>query len=350
MSITGTRQAAELFRLVLMALLCTIVQASADAQTRVAYRELTDASGVVPLPLDAANPTGRIEPPRADFYQLQLVSLSPPTDQSATLTMEDAQDQWLLGKWTAAQLGSGAVVLTDPLASSNGVVLRISGNLGTWRLGVKVLAPKLSLPKTTQQSVAPMSFYDQLPPEEQKFAASVAKLKIGQVGAACTGFLVADDLLLTAFHCLEDSDEFRRTRNAAKPDDIACSDIKAQFDYYATGDTRRKALPTCLHVVAYGNYPHDGYTKDDGDFALLRFDPAQLKAGGVLRTHLKLSSATSFSTSLVTVIQHPFGFPLEASFVPRGRRTSLRCWPPTGARPTMPLRAHRSSTSLPASS
>jgi len=181
------------------------------------------------------------------------------------------------------------------------------------------MIPKLSMNTVTPAAVGPdLTLYDGLPPAPpsklQGYSRSVAKLHIGAEAATCTGFLIQDDLVLTAFHCMEYSSAFNRSRNSATP---ACDDVVAQFDFTAVDKTGPSHYPVCQSVLAYGNYPHGDVALDNGDFALLKFNQSDLgMTNGYSSPRPSLLPAPRPMTenTLVTLIQHPLGFPVQFSF------------------------------------
>jgi hypothetical protein len=73
----------------------------------------------------------------------------------------------------------------------------------------------------------------------------------------CTGTLIADDLVLTAHHCVAARDEHDRTLHSdQEPDDIT---IELGGDYLPWGDVKVRAVVS----------PDCGYTSGEGDIAIL---------------------------------------------------------------------------------
>lgn len=117
------------------------------------------------------------------------------------------------------------------------------------------------------------------------------------MGPECTGFLVGDDLLVTAGHCMREVTD--------------CSDFYWVFDYSLKrlGDTSytsvaRDRVYQCSKVVAHKISLFDGI-----DYTIVRLDR---KVTG--RTPLSLDFSSDLKVGLpVTVIGHPSGIPLKVT-------------------------------------
>lgn len=76
-------------------------------------------------------------------------------------------------------------------------------------------------------------------------------------GVSCSGILIADDLVLTAHHCVSERDEAGR----ARPADRAPADLSVELggDYLPWGEVGVRAIVT----------PDCGYASGEGDIAIL---------------------------------------------------------------------------------
>jgi hypothetical protein len=94
-----------------------------------------------------------------------------------------------------------------------------------------------------------------LPPLELAKADDAIVRLVGEV--TCSGTLVAEDLVLTAHHCVATRDEQGRTlRRDVDPEDIS---IELGGDYLPWGEVKVRAIVS----------PDCGYTAGDGDIAVL---------------------------------------------------------------------------------
>ncbi len=96
-----------------------------------------------------------------------------------------------------------------------------------------------------------------LPPFEYVSNDDAVVRIVAKGNVTCSGTLIADDLVLTAHHCVSARDEKGRVQSR----DVAPSDIQIELggDYLAWGEARVRA------VVA----PQCGYFSGDGDIAIL---------------------------------------------------------------------------------
>lgn len=126
------------------------------------------------------------------------------------------------------------------------------------------------------------------------------------VSYACTGFLVGDDLLVTAGHCGVNTGEVRNSS------ENYCEAYTWMFDYRANTDV--SAIPNenifkCKEIIYAVQQEVDGHSQD---FTLLRLDR---KVSG--RTPLKIASLEAKKGDGVNMIGHPMGLPLK--YTPNGR-------------------------------
>lgn len=123
------------------------------------------------------------------------------------------------------------------------------------------------------------------------------------VSYACTGFLVDDDLLVTAGHCATNTGEVRNSS------DNYCEAYTWLFDYRANSDVNK--IPSadiykCKEIIYAVQEEVDGHSYD---FALVRLER---KVKG--RTPLKISDRPARMGSKVSMLGHPMGLPLKYTF------------------------------------
>ena len=120
------------------------------------------------------------------------------------------------------------------------------------------------------------------------------------VSYACTGFLVGEDLLVTAGHCGVNVGEIRNSSIDY------CEAYTWLFDYTAQSNPNRipkKNIYTCKEIIYAVQQEEDGFSHD---FALIRLDR---KAEG--RAPLKMASRRSGVDDEVYMIGHPMGLPMK---------------------------------------
>ncbi len=120
------------------------------------------------------------------------------------------------------------------------------------------------------------------------------------VSYACTGFLIGEDLLVTAGHCGTNTGEVRNSS------ENYCEAYTWMFDYRA--DTDPTSVPNsdiykCKEIIYAVQQEIDG---NSHDFALVRLDR---KVEG--RTPLKIAKKEAKLGDAVTMIGHPMGLPLK---------------------------------------
>src|SRR5262249_9713247 len=128
-------------------------------------------------------------------------------------------------------------------------------------------------------------------------------------GGPCTGFLIAPDLVITNFHCINLSDDFKRTRgsqdgcsgstNGSKRP--ACQDVEGRFDY--DGPSARGVTPPCLGVVR---------ACEKHDFAVVRIDPSRVGSGGTARAPVHIAWDAQPPSTDAVVVGHPLGVGMSA--------------------------------------
>lgn len=136
---------------------------------------------------------------------------------------------------------------------------------------------------------------------EEKFCPSVRFVKQKSLAYACTGFLVAPDLIMTAGHCMVNTGESRNET------DLYCKAYSWLFDFDETLDTENVSASnhyTCKRVV----YAVKDEKAPFRDYALV-----QLNRPVRGRTPLKLSTAAVTASDTFSMIGHPFGLPSKLS-------------------------------------
>ncbi|MES2526705.1 MAG: serine protease [Bdellovibrionota bacterium] len=116
---------------------------------------------------------------------------------------------------------------------------------------------------------------------------------------ACTGFLIAPDLLVTAGHCMVNTGE---TRNETK---LHCEVFSWLFDYNETLNTENVSADnhyTCKEII----YAVKDEKAPFRDYALVRLS-RPVKG----RTPLKINSEMVKKNEIFSMIGHPFGQPAK---------------------------------------
>lgn len=134
---------------------------------------------------------------------------------------------------------------------------------------------------------------------DQKFAKDLS------LSYACTGFLVAPDLLVTAGHCVSNHSEIQNETQGY------CEVFDWMFDYQATPTSMppTKGLSTdklyhCKKII----YAVQDETAPFRDFALIQLDRPVLD-----RVPLTLSNTAVAEGDAVTMLGYPLGTPLKLS-------------------------------------
>ncbi|MCF8057696.1 MAG: S1 family peptidase [Bacteriovoracaceae bacterium] len=135
---------------------------------------------------------------------------------------------------------------------------------------------------------------------------------------SCTGFLISEDLMLTAGHCMVN---VGNARNEVTP---MCSDFNWLFDYFLKDSAHdilkelpKENLSQCLEVL-FAEFT--GNDEKRMDFALIR-----LKNKYPNRHHFKVSKQEIFKSMPVHVMGFPSGLPLKyagSAFVQNNREGS----------------------------
>ena len=117
---------------------------------------------------------------------------------------------------------------------------------------------------------------------------------------ACTGFLVGEDLLVTAGHCSVNHSEIRNeTENY-------CDAYTWLFDFTAQTNVKRIAkrnIYNCKEIIYAIELEVDGFSHD---FALIRLDRKVIG-----RKPLKIATSKISMNDSVTMIGHPMGMPMK---------------------------------------
>lgn len=123
------------------------------------------------------------------------------------------------------------------------------------------------------------------------------------VSYACTGFLVGEDLLVTAGHCGTNTGEMRNSS------ENYCEAYTWLFDYRADSDVTQVSdlnIYKCKEIIYAVQQEVDGHSHD---FALVRLDR---KVEG--RSPLKFAQRAVRRGERVTMLGHPMGLPLKYTF------------------------------------
>ena len=107
--------------------------------------------------------------------------------------------------------------------------------------------------------------------------------------SACTGFLVAPDILATAGHCFQSAED--------------CASKKIVFDVDSKNQSKNGYIVLSKNVYKCKEFITSTLS-DEQDFALVRLDRSSR------RTPLKLSKNVISSSSSIFMIGHPLGLPL----------------------------------------
>lgn len=123
---------------------------------------------------------------------------------------------------------------------------------------------------------------------------SVARLLLIQDGlpAWCTGFMIADNVLMTNHHCVKSQTE--------------CEDLKVQFNYYVT-EAGNKAEISQFNCIGF----NPQHASEQFDYALVRLAGSPGVTFGIVDFNHETYDVTSnlLKGSDVIVIQHPAGKP-----------------------------------------
>lgn len=111
----------------------------------------------------------------------------------------------------------------------------------------------------------------------------------------CTGFLVADDILVTAGHCL--------------PEKNSCNDFSVLFDFTEerTHHSKKLRVPSknIFHCVEVLYFLDDKEIDPDQDIAIIRLDrPTK-------RPSLALAPKKLKDNSILSLVGHPLGIPMK---------------------------------------
>jgi hypothetical protein len=127
---------------------------------------------------------------------------------------------------------------------------------------------------------------------------SVAKLTFGD-GATCTGFLAAENLLMTNAHCVEHSTDSYQTLNSPRE---LCRDVTIRFDFFTEHGEDAAPRVACLEVLR---------TASKIDLVFLKIDPKEAKREGNARATLRIFSGEVNNSMAVFLGGHPYGMPLR---------------------------------------
>ncbi len=144
-----------------------------------------------------------------------------------------------------------------------------------------------------------------IPQLDESFCSEQKFVKNPSMSYACTGFLVAPDLIATAGHCMVNTGESRHEK------DKYCEVFSWLFDYRADslGQTKTKGLDKqqlyrCQEVI----YAVKDERAPFRDYALVRLDrPVEGKVPYTLQPNVRENEE-------VTMLGHPLGLPLIYSY------------------------------------
>ncbi|GAB4420971.1 MAG: hypothetical protein OHK0056_31680 [Bacteriovoracaceae bacterium] len=125
-------------------------------------------------------------------------------------------------------------------------------------------------------------------------------IKEKSVSYACTGFLVAEDLLVTAGHCAVNVGEISNSS------ENYCEAYTWLFDYNSQTDTSNipnENIYKCKEIIYAIQSEVDGQSHD---FALIKLDRKAID-----RRPFKLAKMSASLNQSVTMIGHPMGLPMK---------------------------------------
>lgn len=257
-----------------------------------------------------------MELPKAGYTQLVIDELRISTGADVTLLIEDAIDHRVRYSYGPADL-AGQRLVTGPIFDGV-IVLTVQANAGVSSIRFRVREVLQPRPEPfVPQSIVP-NWYQvdkfKVDDPQRKAAPSVAKIFLPGVTLGqprCTGFLVANDVLITAYHCIAESQRFNAATSTKKR---PCGDVQVQFDYFAD------PLPGPARMVACS--VAETWSAVD-DFVVLRLaSPAPKLPGGAVRPVLKLAAVDANDMDPSWVIHHPIGIPMRISECRAGAKTN----------------------------
>jgi V8-like Glu-specific endopeptidase len=177
------------------------------------------------------------------------------------------------------------------------------------RISIRPGAPGYALSRSTAVALLSSNFETTAPGKirlnvdmlDQFFCPKVKFAKQTSLQYACTGFLVAPDIIMTAGHCMVNTGESRNET------EVYCKAFSWLFDYNDTIDPENvdaNKLYGCKRVI----YAVKDEKAPFRDFALVQLNRA-VKG----RTPFKLNSGGLKANETLSMIGHPFGLPSKLS-------------------------------------
>ncbi len=239
-------------------------------------------------------------PIRSQYIRIHISNLTAPPAARYQIVIRDPNERRVL-LYPSERITAKAFY-TDLLFTS-AATIQLAAEKGDSAAGVAFTVDRFLYSadfqgRLTPQSILPtwVSIVEMpLRPPLQSVADGVAKVYMGD-GAVCTGFLIADNTLLTNEHCIVHSTEFQ---GPAK----GCGDVRVQFDYDVQARPETAKQTTCASVTA---------TDHDVDFAVLKLSATPPARTGGRRATLKLAGDPAPHDHLL-VIHHPAGLPTQVS-------------------------------------
>lgn len=195
-----------------------------------------------------------------------------------------------------------ALILSSPSFSAVfGIDNRISIRPGTQGYELSRSTAVAVLSSNFEPSAAPGKIRLNVDKVDELFCPSVRFAKQPSLSYACTGFLVAPDLLVTAGHCMVNTGESRNET------ELYCKAFSWLFDYNETLNTENvpaENLFSCKEVI----YAVKDEKAPFRDYAVVRLS-RPVKG----RTPLKMNSQPLKRNETFSMIGHPFGLPAKYS-------------------------------------
>lgn len=201
----------------------------------------------------------------------------------------------LFASYDAAFLAANPRFSTPPLPART-LIVSVVGPAAKDALKFKLDRMLTAYTPTVSKSLIPnLQVYSGMNATERQLGRGVAKLIIADT-EVCTGFLVAQDTLVTNNHCLRSSASYAKSAGQAIR---ACGDITIAFDYSVDPYTR-SGNPKCVAVAKAIAVPVD--------IAILKLDKPPPNVAG--RVYTLADHDVGNAPETAQVYEHPWGLPL----------------------------------------